>query len=515
MGSTESVPEIEVENETILTWNGAKSYGSVNDPLVSLFFKSVRNISCTDYRCIPVKKSKKEKGQNYTEKGLTLEQYFDEAWEEDSLRALKFIFYLRDCRGGKGEKKLFRALVRHMRVTDRMEHIRVNMNQIPYFGSWKDISLCFFGTDLENEAISLIANQLKADKETNHPSLCAKYAPSEGGAIDKKQGAAGKIAEALGVSLTHYRKKYLVPLRKKINVLERQMCASEWNQIQYETVPSIANMRYQKAFRKHDEARYKDFLEKVMSGKKKMNTSVLMPYQMVATYLRVDSDINETTEAQWKSFLDDRKTKWLSGLNVLPLIDVSSSMFSGGDPSPVNVAVSLGMIFSLMNSEEHFRGKFITFHENPQLLQIPEGSLRDQVSYIKATPWGGSTNIQSAFDLILNCANLYKVPSDAMPKILLILSDMQFNQADNVTNWEAVTAKYEAAGYDRPTIIFWNLNGTTIDYPVPNADVPNCALLSGFNDNIFYSIIDGKLPNPRDIVYNVLDNERYSQIHLA
>jgi len=509
---------------SITTWNGAKSYATVNDPLVELFFKSVRDIPCTDYRCINVKQSKKERKQHNkpsNPKGTkTLEEYFDAAWESDPLRTLKFVFYLRDCRGGKGERKLFRSLIRHMRSRELTDHIYANMEHIPTFGSWKDVSICFFGTELEAHALTMIANQLIADKDADHPSLCAKYAPTEGGAIDKAHRAATKIADNLGVTLKQYRKRYLVPLRRQLNIVEREMCSGDWEHIQYEKVPSIAGLKYKKAFTRHDEQRYTEYLESVKRGERKMNVKVLIPYQIIEPYIKSEnrsSVRDETSEAQWKAFLADRASKWPTGINILPLIDVSGSMFWNATPKAVSVAVSLGMTFSLLNSSPQYKGKFITFQKYPELLAIQGDSLMDQVNSIKTSKWGGSTNFQRAFDLILNIATTFNVPASEMPEILLVLSDMQFNQADSggLTNWEEVERKYREAGYERPTIIFWNLNGNSCDYPVPNADVPNCALLSGFNDYIMYSLLDARMPNPREIVHKALDQERYEIIHLA
>ena len=182
----------------------------------------MRDIPCTDYRCITVKKSQREinfDGASTPHGPKTLEEYFDAAWNADPLRTLKFVFYLRDCRGGKGERKLFRALVRHMRENGLAHHLDANLEYIPFFGSWKDISICFFGTEFEERAVQLIANQLRKDIISDHPSLCAKYSPSEGGAVDKRHYAAHKISSALGVSLARYRKRYLVPLRSKLHNL--------------------------------------------------------------------------------------------------------------------------------------------------------------------------------------------------------------------------------------------------------------------------------------------------------
>jgi hypothetical protein len=451
----------------------------------------------------------------------TLEQYFDAAWQVDPHRTLKFVFYLRDCRGGKGERMLFRALVRHMCERGLENHIRVNMEHIPTFGYWKDLLVCFLGTDMENQALDLMANQLRQDmatlnQENARPSLCARHAPSEGGAFDREHKVVAKLSRRLKVTPREYRKQCLVPIRRQLGVVEVSMCAKLWAEIPYEGVPSLAGSRYKQAFSRHDEQRYTEYLQRVQRGETKMNTSVLMPYQIVAPYLKNKHIRDETLEAQWVSFLADRRSKWPAGMNVLPIVDVSGSMYTRKDPQAIEVAVSLGMVFSLLNTSPQYTGKFITFSSNPEILSIPVGSLQEQVSYLMASPWGMTTNFQKVFDMILNIATMFKVPQEQMPQILVVLSDMQFNAAeDGRTNWEVIESKYAAAGYRRPTIIFWNLNGTSIDYPVPNKDVPDCALLSGFNDAIMYSILEGTMPNPLEIVYRALDKERYNCIQLA
>lgn len=498
------------------TWNGANSYATLFNPLVELFFKSVRNVECKDYRCIDIKESAIASVVKSDSKTKTLEEYFDEAWKVDPLRTLKFLFYLRDCRKGKGEKKLFRALVRHMREQGLSSHLKHNIKHIPFYGSWKDISVCFFGTPFEKDAISLISDQLKLDINTDTPSLCAKYAPSEKGAISRKHNATQKIARHMGISVQVYRKKYLVPLRDKLNIVEKKMCAKQWSDINYETVPSIANIHYNKAFIKHDNDRHTQYLRNVMLGKTKMNTKVLMPYQIISGYINGALQ-DETIEAQWKSFIDDRRSKF-TAMNILPLIDVSGSMNCGGTPKPIEVALSLGILFSLLNTTEHYKGKFITFSASPELLSISTKgtSLHDQVNYISKTSWEMTTDFQKVFDMILNVAKTFSLTEDQMPKTLLVLSDMQFDSTGSeTTNWEMIETKYLEAGFIRPTIIFWNLNGKSVDFPVPNSNVPNCVLISGFNDSVMYSVLDGKQLSPIDLVHCALDNERYNNITLA
>lgn len=504
------------DNVSVTTWNLAASYGTVKDPLVELFFKSVRNVPCTDYRCINIKD--KSSIHHNGIKNKSLEDYFDNSWKSDALLTLRFLFYLRDCRKGKGEKALFRSLIRHMRDNNLEKHIIKNLHHIPTFGSWKDISICFFGTKLEQHAVKLIAKQLTQDLKSDVPSLCAKYAPSEGGAIDKKHNAASKISKELGVNLTHYRKKYLTPLRSKLNIVERNMCSKDWASIDYEKVPSIASGKYKKSFKTHDEERYREYIQSVQKGEKKMNTSVLMPYQIVSNYLNCGFvNLDETVEAQWKSFVDGRIDKWPKGVDVMPIVDVSGSMFCcTNNVKPIEVAISLGLLFAKLNSSENYKNTFITFSNNPQFVKIVEGSLYDQVMQLKKADWGMSTNFQAVFDLILNVAKTFNLSQENLPKILLVLSDMQFNGADNgKTNWENINRKYQESGYVRPTIIFWNLQGASIDFPIPDANIKDCALLSGFNDSILYKILEGTLPNPLEIVKEVLNDPRYNVIELA
>lgn len=525
----ESWEEI-TETRQVTTENGAKSYATVNDALVELFFKSVRDIPCTDYQAVPVKKGTKKgaKGDLYTkvrhvrtvrtsDKGpKTLEDYFWNAWDANPVLTLKFVFYLRDCRGGKGEKKLFRALIRALRDSIHCDTVVHNMDKIPTYGSWKDIVTCFFGTWLEDKAIKLIAKQLVADRESETPSLCAKYAPSEGGAVDRKYKAAFKIAKHMGLTPREYR-KLLAGLRAKLNVVERDMCAKKWDSIEYQKVPSIAGSRYKDAFVRHDSERYAKFLTDVKSGKAKMNTAVLMPHEIVGPYCCHGATVNETLEAQWVSFVTERKKLWPEGLNVLPLVDVSGSMMQGSTPAPISVAVALGMLFAKLNTAPGYGNKFITFSSSPEIIEIKGETLRDQVANVISTQWAMNTNFSAVFDLILKTAKMFNTPQDSMPDVLLVLSDMQFDTADprnGSTNWEHIEKQYEEAGYKRPTILFWNLAGRTTDFPVPNAKVPDCGLLGGYSDMILYKILEGNMPSPAEIVFDALSSPRYDPITL-
>jgi len=491
------------------TANGAISYSTVGSPLVQLFFKSVRDIPHTEYNAAkPSTDSQSAKSLGITSKSL--EEYFEAAWSADKTRTLKFIFYLRDCRNGKGEKSLFRALIQHCLTTGKVDEVLRNMKHIPSFGSWKDIACCFYGTPYQSTALELTAAKLQEDLTAERPSLCAKYAPTEGGAFDRKYHVARDLCKILGISSRNYRTKYLVPLRSKLNIVERSMCSGQWSKISYSTVPSIAGKNYKNAFVRHDGERYKEYLGKVIVGEAKMNTAVLMPHQIVSPYLhKYDVSEDKTIEAQWKSFLDTRRSKWPAHLNVMPIVDVSGSMYGG--MNPVDVAVSMGLLVAALNTSPKYKNCFITFSSTPTIERVPEGTLCEQVAFLKKAQWGMTTNLQAVFDLLLNTATLFAVPQAEMPQIVLILSDMQFDEAtlEHSTNFEAIESKYSAAGYSRPMIVFWNLLGASEDFPVPSATVPNCLLLSGYSDSVMYDLLDLKLPDPTAAVYAALDNSRY------
>jgi hypothetical protein len=200
----------------------------------------------------------------------------------------------------------------------------------------------------------------------------------------------------------------------------------------------------------------------------------------------------------------------------MPLVDVSGSMFNRGNPRAIDVAVSLGILFATLNPSPQYKNKFITFSNTPEFITLSNGSLHNQVKTLSKSQWDMNTNVQKAFELILNMATMFSVAQDDMPKILLILSDMQFDSCSNTkTNWTMIEEQYIKHGYTRPTIIFWNLNGQTLDYPIPHDKVPNCILISGYNDNLLDSLVNDVEYNPCEFVLNVLDNERYSCIKLG
>lgn len=418
---------------------------------------------------------------------------FSEAYNENPLVASKVLFWVRDVREGAGERKVFRDVISFL-ATNSPQTVRKNIGLIPEFGRWDDV-LVLVGTELEDDMFSLIKTAL-----SNGDGLCAKWMPRKG-------TVANKLRKLFRTSPKQYR-KMLVELT---NVVESKMCAGDWESIEYSKLPSLAASRYQKTFNRNDKERYDEYKKSLQDGTAKVNAGAVYPYDIIKS-MKMGGD-NVVSEKQWESL-----PNWMEGSveRILPVVDVSGSMDCevGGNPnlSCMDVAISLGMYISERN-EGNFKDAFITFSNNPQL-QYLTGSLSDRLMQLRRADWGMSTNLEAVFSLILNQAKINNVPEGNMPTKILILSDMQFNQATRRDDFGAqsmIKAMYEEAGYTMPDIIYWNLNAKGGNFPV-EFDEKGTALVSGFSPSILKSILGGKDMTPESILMETVNDERYSVV---
>ena len=493
-------------NPTIITENGALSLGLNDgiDPRVAFFFKTVRDT--------PVE---------------TVNLLLSRAWQESPLDTLKLVFHLRDCRGGKGEKKQFHFCLTWL-LANHQEELRRNFDSISFYGSYKDW-LFFLGTALEKEMVTRFTAQLTMDKgllASPDPkvkgtiSLASKWAPTEGCAHDREHEASKKFAGGLGVKKVVYRKEYLVPLREHLRIVESSMCEGDWESIDYSKVPSVALKRYKKAFQKHSPEKYKEFLEKVKAGTVKMNVNRLHPHEILEPYLAHFSSfsgnattVDETVEVQWKVFVENIRTRWAEkGLgNAIVMSDVSGSM-SG---VPICVSVSLGILIAELATGP-FHNRWITFSSDAKIEEIHGANLLEKINNMVKTHWDMNTNFQSAFDNLLTTAKMFNVPPAQMPTSVIIISDMEWDTAcpnNDRTNYEEIERKYDEAGYKRPRLIFWNVrtgNGD-IQFPVTSS-VPNCALVSGFSSDLLDIFLTGEQMNPYQVMRKAIDAPRYDRV---
>ncbi|KAJ3405637.1 hypothetical protein CcCBS67573_g05760 [Chytriomyces confervae] len=483
--------------DSCTTSNGAPSHSATGSARVDLFFATSRGIE--------------------TDRLLNL---LFASWTEDPLDTLKLVAYCRDIRGGKGERQITRDMMKWLasHASRELEHNLVHY--IAEYGRFDDV-LALMGTPLENAGLLFWAQQLKndlatlsLDSPTASISLAAKWIPSENKSADKKLSISRKLCKKLNLkNQAQLRKVYLSPLRARLNILERKMCAKEWDSIEFGKVPSVAmkiHGRKGKAFERNDADRFEEYKSSLAKGTAKVNAKDLFPHQIVEQYLRDSSEVDELLEAQWRVMLENgAKLGDLS--STLVMSDVSGSM-SG---VPMNISIALGILVSQLTSAE-WKGLVLTFETSPMFHEVKGATLRDQVQSLAGAKWGGSTNFCAAFNLILNTALKAKICADAMPKRLIVVSDMQFdcaNDTSNQTSYASVRAKYAAAGYEVPHLVFWNVNGSTSDFPATSA-MPNVSLISGYSPEILKAVLKGSQITPFDTMMNAINDPRYDLITL-
>lgn len=401
-------------------------------------------------------------------------QKFAAAFKEDKLLATKMLFYAGDIRqGGLGERRTFRICLKWLAENYPTIALK-NMELIPYFNRF-DSLFELVGTDCENAMWELIAKTLtedtramKASRNGKHvpASLLAKWMPSENTSSAKTRALADKAIKALRLTPRAYR-KMLSALRKHINVTERLMSAGEWGVIDYAKVPSYAMHNYGSAFAKHDHERFDAYLKSVSKGETKINSSVLFPYDLVEKYLGyhgygciragdtyVAGKEDAVVEAQWKA-LPNYLTK---PVNAIVMADVSGSM-SG---RPMATSIGLATYFAQHNTG-WYRNQYLSFTTAPNFINLNEGaSLLECVQKVASAGVGYSTNLEAAFNKILETAVFYKIPKNQMPKTLVVISDMEIDRYMRPgAHWDflkVMEARFNAKGYALPRIILWNVN---------------------------------------------------------
>lgn len=429
---------------------------------------------------------------------------FARAFAVEPQTALRTLFYLRDIRGGQGEREVFRAGLQELeQIAPEVAKQVIANDWIGEYGRYDDY-LSFSTPELLKEFAEFINGQLESDemrmRDGETISLLAKWLPSANASSQKSRKQALALIELLGTTERKYRTR-LSALRKHIKLLEQQMSNKEWPEIDYSKIPSQAGRKHVKAFMRHDETRYRDFLSKVEKGEAKINTSTLYTYEV---FDLVKSRQDQAANAMWSNLPD-----YTNGTDALVLADVSGSMTG----RPMSVSVSLALYFAERN-KGIFNNKFMTFSEHPQVVDVVGNSLTEKLQYIEHRDWGYNTNLEAAFDSILSAAKSSGQGKDGMPKVLYVISDMEFDQAcsnPSDTIFENAQNKFKAAGLELPHVVFWNVNSHQNQAPATKFD-SRVTLISGSSQSTFQYAIGGK--TPVELMNDVVNSDRYSKITL-
>lgn len=483
----------ELDDAKTLSENGAVMYETSGSKLVDL------NFAAASLR----QKSAAEIGSMFTN-----------AYFENPEYAVRWLFYLRDVRGaGLGERRSFRICLAKLAELDP-ESVKNLVPAVAEYGRFDDL-YCLFGTPCEGVVIDYFDRTLTADREAmlaGRPcSLLAKWLKSPNTSSPESRAIARKIYTAFGITEKAYR-KLLSALRKHIDVVEARMSAKDWAGIDYQKVPSAANLRYAKAFLRNDEERRREYLGKLDKGEAKINAAACFPSDIVYRYMSDNANAS-VYENMWKALPSADFEK-----PCICVADTSGSMMCVTcDPKsgvrPYDVACALA-IYCSEHMPEPFKDKCVTFESRPHYVDFSNcKTLGNKIRLYQSTGFGGSTNIEAVMKLILDTAVKNGARQEDIPNVC-ILSDMEFNAcvegSGRAALFDAIRAQYNTAGYELPRVFFWNLASRTNGIPLKQS--PNgVGLVSGFSQNTIKMLLSEK-NSPWDILKDALDAERYARV---
>jgi len=407
---------------------------------------------------------------------------FHSAFLADKELAVKIAFWTRWCRGGSGERATFHVILKELTQLEP-DFVKDNIDAIVEYGYWKDLV-----PYSDPDKYPYIAEQIErkwAIGCLQKDRLACKWAPRK-----------GDLARAIKGRMNFTWKEYRVWLKENSETVEQGMAMKEWDKITYPVVPSISMTRHHKAFMKWDKERFEAF---IADKDAKVNASVLYPYQIIR-----ELDSNEALAEKLWAHLPDYLVE---GESILPMVDVSGSMTMGQNPVPIEVAISLGMYLS-ERAFGPFRNKMLTFSQSPEFFTMEKDwSLKERASRIAHANWDMNTDFEKAYRMILEMATAFKLSQDKLPSMLLVLSDMQFDESQRGSNkphLEEMEISFKEAGYKLPKLVFWNLNAYNNGAPAV-ADKDGVCMVSGFSPAIMKAILKAEDFNPVDIMMEAIE----------
>jgi hypothetical protein len=487
------------------------------------------------------------------------------AMRTSSLKDLLVLaFHTRDILEGKGERELFYKMFLHMVHFSNKEVVLKLVKLIPDYGAWFDLQrLVKDGMDstadkeLVNRILELYSAQLKLDDVSQGKlSLAGKWAPREGKSDSwlAKRLARHMFSGPPTLSYKLYR-QLISRINTRLDTVERKMCHDAQGQhhfadIQPGKVPSRCLKTKRKAFfdqGKNGEVRHPNdpdrikcrenfqaHVAKAVKGEAKVHGKTLMPHEFIVEICQNISrgfteDDHKTLQAQWNDLRDTILAKGTLGKTVV-MADFSGSMYSGGhgNVQPIHVSQGLGLLCAECTSPA-FRDRILTFDSTPTWHNVSRyKTLSERVQSFKNVSQGLSTNFQAAMDLVLSRLVEAQVPVGEEPDIILVITDMGWDTANNntygqknkfETHIDRIKREFKAAGnWKMPTIVIWNVSGKFQEYH-HKSDTEGVCVISGWSPAILKYIMNGedivekmKTMTPYKMMKQILDDSRYDAI---
>lgn len=385
-------------------------------------------------------------------------------------------------------------------------------------GSWKDMK-CFadyvYQKNSKNadhplikECVRLINKQLNDDLTNDTPSLCAKWVPRETSKYswffkELAQHWCGRSVKNNYVYMNY--RKTITALNKKLDTVQIKQCGKTWADIDHNKTTSITLVKNKRAFLNLKRCRGKKSSEEVLrydvpdritcaenftnyiktristgenvKGKRiGMETFTEEAFKLFHERGSVEYDM---LNSQWKD--NSSQTNKLD--KMIAMVDTSGSM----EGSPLHCAIAMG----IRVAEKSLLGKrVLTFSNTPTWHNLDNcENFIDCVDTLRCASWCMNTNFTAALTLILDSLKQKNVPpEDARDLILVIFSDMQIDEADNCVLYDEIEKMYNAAGYQIPHILFWNLRSTS-GFPVLSSQ-KNASMLSGYSPALLNSFCE-------------------------
>lgn len=418
---------------------------------------------------------------------------FENALEENKDLALANLLHILDIRGGKGERRIFKTIYKHLCQNYPKEALKI-LPFIKQLGRF-DYILEGINTPIQEEIINLIKIRLKEDLKNENPSLLAKWLPSLR-CHSKNNKLAKKLVKLLNISEKEYRKT-LVNLRDKINIVEKNLTNKDYDNINFSKVPAKAMLKYNNFFNRNIKEKFNKYKSSLQSGETKINTKGLFAYEIIKKVITKDGD-EQLYDLMWKN-----QKEIISDKNLLVVADTSGSMLSY---NAVPYCTSVGLaIYIAEHNKGFFKNHFITFSEKPTLQEIKGRTISEKVNNLKKiNAW--NTDIDLVFDLILKTAKENKLNQKDMPSHILIISDMEFDRgvySQTGTNFNSWKDVFEKEGYYLPTIIFWNVAGSPRGIPITKFD-GNTAIINGFSTSLFENLLTLEKYTPENVMLEKL-----------
>jgi hypothetical protein len=452
---------------------------------------------------------------------------FVSAFAEDALLATKLSFYARNIRGGLGERRVSRYMYRWLAM-NQPEIMVKNIHLVPVFGRWDDV-YSFVGTPIETEVWQFVGENLTSDVEKANMgkpvSLLAKWLKSVNSSSPATCALGKYTAFRLGFSEREYR-KVLSYLRGKLGdaVVETKMSANNWSEIDFEKVCSKAMANSRKAFSKHDCERFGAYINAVQKGEAKINSGTLYPYDIIEKmglsfsynygYTRGGSTHNfslnswdAVLEEQWKALPDYVE----NGENVLIVADTSGSM----EGRPVCTSIGLAIYFAERNKGQ-FHNKFITFSSEPSFVEIKGATLKEKVECIPSIV--ANTDLNAVFNLVLDVAVKNNLPQEEMPKMIVVISDMEIDSAEGRSTSKRdfttyLKEEFRHAGYTLPEMVYWNVDSRQNIFHADKNE-KGIQLASGQSPSVFKGILKSANVTAYNAMLEVLNSEEYDVVKI-